>query len=242
MITSLPQSVRISVAASLLTLTNLCAAAPQAAAPAAAPAPSAATAVTSDPYTLTTCAISGETLGAEAVTWVVDAQTDAANEGRELRFCCPKCIDTFKKEPKKYLAEIDAKMVQEQLKTYPVLNCVVMPDDELADPRGPEAMDDKNVIVGNRLFRLCCSKCIKKLRANPAKYIAAVDAAIIAAQKPTYPLTTCPISGGPLGESAKDIVLASRLVRVCCPKCEEGVRKDPLAAFKKIDDAAAAKK
>ncbi len=232
------QFVRFPLAASLLALANLCAAAPQA----AAPAPSAAAATPGDPYTLNTCPVSGEALDADAVTWVIDAQTDAANEGRELRFCCPKCVEAFKAEPKRYLAEVDAKMVQEQLKTYPVLNCVVMPDDELADPRGPDAMDDKNVIVGNRLFRLCCSKCIKKLRANPAKYFAATDAAVIAMQKPTYALTTCPISGQPLSEGAKDLVIASRLVRVCCPKCEAGVRKDPNAAFKKIDAAAAAKK
>lgn len=209
-----------------------------------APAPQAAAAAErkGDPYTLPTCPVSGKPLGADAFILIMDGSDNPANAGREIRFCCSECADKFKADPAKFIPEIDKQMVGAQLKTYPAGNCAVMTDDELSDPRGPDAMEDKNVILGNRLVRLCCAKCIKKLRAAPEKYLPGVDAAVIAMQKPTYALTTCPISGKALGATAVDIVVANRLVRVCCPGCTAPVLSDPVAAFKKIDAAAATKK
>ena len=33
------------------------------------------------------------------------------------------------------------------------------------------------VVLGNRLVRLCCKGCVPKLKANPAKYLPKLDAA-----------------------------------------------------------------
>jgi len=51
------------------------------------------------PYTLTTCAVSGEKLGDEAYTFT--------HEGREIKLCCKDCLKDFNKNPAKYLKKVD---------------------------------------------------------------------------------------------------------------------------------------
>jgi len=45
------------------------------------------------------------------------------------------------------------------------------------------------------------------------------DQAVIAKEKPSYPLTKCPITGGELKEAAVDAVVDGHLVRLCCGEC-----------------------
>ena len=54
------------------------------------------------PYPLTTCIVSGEKLDSMGKPFVYD------HEGREVRFCCKNCVKDFKKEPAKYLKQLDA--------------------------------------------------------------------------------------------------------------------------------------
>jgi hypothetical protein len=66
------------------------------------------------------------------------------------------------------------------------------------------------------------------------------DAALIAAQKPCYPLTTCVVSGKPLGGGGMapvDIIYEGRLVSFCCSQCPAEFKKSPAEFLKKIDDA-----
>ena len=53
------------------------------------------------PYPLDVCIVSGEKLGSMGDPVVLK------HEGREVRLCCPGCIDKFKKEPAKYLKKLD---------------------------------------------------------------------------------------------------------------------------------------
>lgn len=193
------------------------------------------------PYTLTTCIVSGKPLPETPHILVFSNDKDPLDDGREIRFCCPNCEATFLKDPKPYLSKIDAAMVEQQLAYYPAGNCPIMADETLPDPRGPEAKDADNIIVQNQLVRLCCGKCVKKVKADPERYVRATERAIIKAQGKDYPLATCPISGNAIEGTGHEFVIASRLVRTCCPNCERGVRADPLATFAKIDAAAKAK-
>lgn len=54
-----------------------------------------------DPYPLDTCVVTGAKLGemGEVVKYTYN--------GREIRFCCPGCVETFKKDPAKYLKILD---------------------------------------------------------------------------------------------------------------------------------------
>ena len=54
----------------------------------------------------------------------------------------------------------------------------------------------------------------------------AEDKAVIAAELPNYPLTTCVVSKRPLdvGDGPFNIVVGGHLFRVCCPGCEATAR------------------
>src|SRR5687767_8273599 len=65
------------------------------------------------------------------------------------------------------------------------------------------------------------------------------EARVIAFQRPSYPLDTCPISGEKLGSMGApvDMVVDGRLVRLCCGNCKKAVDKDKAAVIKQIDEA-----
>jgi hypothetical protein len=66
------------------------------------PVKPAATTQAADAYPLDVCVVTGESLGAMGDPVVYE------HDGREVRFCCASCIDTFKKDPARYLAKLDA--------------------------------------------------------------------------------------------------------------------------------------
>jgi YHS domain-containing protein len=192
-------------------------------------APVAGDAFGGDPYPLDTCAVSGEKLGADAVTTVLTGMKDKNLDGTQVKFCCAKCEASFKADPSKYLAKMDEAIVK-AAPTYPIEGCLVMTDEKIDDSA-------KTVVYQNRVYKLCCKKCVARFSKDPAKYAKDYDAAVIAKQKPTYKATTCPISGKPLGEGAVDVVVNGRLVRACCNGCVGPIKADPKAAFAKIDAA-----
>ncbi|MFT7541172.1 MAG: hypothetical protein ACI9K5_002139 [Gammaproteobacteria bacterium] len=69
---------------------------------------------------------------------------------------------------------------------------------------------------------------------------AAAEATMIAQQMPTYPLTTCVISGEEFTEETGEPVsflYEGRLVRVCCKSCVKEFKKSPEGGMAKIDQA-----
>lgn len=185
---------------------------------------------TSDPsvYPLGTCIVSGETLDPSD-------QVVKDYDGRQVKFCCNRCVKKFEKDKAGTLAKLDQAIIDDQLADYPMDTCPV--SGEKLGGMG-EAV---NHVVGNRLVRLCCEKCVKKIDADPAAYLAKADAAVIAAQGPSYAATTCPISGETLGSMGKayDYVYAGRLVRFCCGGCIDDFNADPQGAMAKVSAASA---
>ncbi len=53
-------------------------------------------------YPLDTCVVSGEKLGEMGKPFILKY------EGREVQLCCKNCVADFKKDPKTYLAKLDA--------------------------------------------------------------------------------------------------------------------------------------
>jgi len=58
-------------------------------------------------YPLTTCVVSGEELGSMGKP-VEYTHKEEGKPDRVVLFCCKMCVGKFKKEPAKYLAQIDA--------------------------------------------------------------------------------------------------------------------------------------
>ena len=53
-----------------------------------------------DPYPLSNCIVSGESLADLGEPVVID------HEGREVRFCCNDCVDSFKRNPSRFLEKM----------------------------------------------------------------------------------------------------------------------------------------
>jgi hypothetical protein len=63
------------------------------------------------PYLLKTCIVSGDKLGGDMGDPYVFIYKDRKindDPGREIKFCCKSCLKDFNKDPKGYLAKIDA--------------------------------------------------------------------------------------------------------------------------------------
>jgi YHS domain-containing protein len=180
------------------------------------------------PYTLSTCPVSGEALGSMGDPIVMEI------DGREVRFCCKMCVGKFEKNKADYFNEIDKQMIADQMPYYPSTNCVVSGESLIEDGKDTAI----NMIHANRLVRLCCKMCVSEFNEDPGAYIAKLDKAAADEQRPKYPLDKCMIGGklGSMGEPS-EIVLAGRLVRFCCSMCEPKVIADPAKYLGQLDKA-----
>lgn len=193
---------------------------------AAAPVRAEEPARVGDPYALNVCAVSGEEIGSmgEGVVHVKD--------GREVRFCCAGCTKKYDTMTEQLAPAIDEKMIKDQDSHYPLTTCIVS-----GEPLGDSP---KVFIVGNREVKTCCGDCAKAVKAEPAKFIEKLDAAVKEKQAAAYALKTCPVSGEAIEGNGVELVVANRLIRLCCNGCKKGVEKDPAAIVAKVDEAAKA--
>jgi len=179
-------------------------------------------------YPLDTCVVSGKKME-KVVETVID--------GHLVRTCCDMCPEKVKAEPAKFIAKIEAAVVAAQKPSYPLETCPISSEKlgEMGEP-----LDQ---VHGTRLVRLCCKSCLKGLQKDPAAALAKVDAALIEAQKKTYALDTCPVSGEKLGEMGEplDVLYGVQLVRLCCKGCMKDYKADPAAVAAKVKEASAKK-
>lgn len=133
-----------------------------------------------------------------------------------------------KKEAKADSAD-DKAIVQSQRWSYPLTTC----------PVSGEKLEAKHVdfVVKGRMVRTCCDHCQAEIVKDPTEVIKKLDAAVIAAQKAGYPLTTCAATNAKLDDKAVDYVWGTRLVRLANKEAIAAFEKDPKAAMAKIDEA-----
>lgn len=169
------------------------------------------------PYPLGTCPVSGEPLGSMGDPVQMDV------DGRDVKLCCAGCTKKFEADTAGYIAKIDEALIEQQAESYPLDTCVVS-GQELGSMGEPI-----NKIYGNQLVQFCCAGCVGKVDADPATYVAKIDAAAIEQQRAAYPFDTCVVSGEKLGEHGDpvDMVAGGRLVRLCCSGCEKKFNANP---------------
>ena len=181
------------------------------------------------PYPLGTCPVSGEDLGS------MGAPVVRVYDGREVRFCCKSCIKKFEAKQADYWAKVDEEIIAEQLVHYPLSTCVVSGDSLTEDGEDVAV----NVVIDNRLVRLCCKGCKKDLAKDPAAFMTKLDTSIADAQRDAYPLKTCLVSGEELGGMGEpfELVFENRLVRLCCDHCIEKFNANPRKFMASLDAA-----
>lgn len=192
------------------------------------------TAAPNEPYTLATCPVSGEELGSMGEPIVLET------DGSEVKLCCKGCLKKFEADNAKYMEVVSDGIAAQQLSYYPLKTCVVS-GEPLSEDGKDIAVD---VVVGNRLFRVCCKSCVKTVREDAGKYLATLNAAVIKSQAEHYPLSSCLVRDksklGSMGEPVQRIV-GNRLVQFCCGGCEPKFNAEP-SKFLAVLDAAWAKR
>lgn len=182
-------------------------------------------------YTLDTCPVSGMELGSMGDPAVREYEHDGAK--REVRFCCPPCIDPFEKDKDKHFAAIDEKLIEQQKAHYPLDACIV-------SGRKLEESDTVfDMIHEGRLVRFCCPNCPRRFKADPDRYMAQLDEAIIKQQRENYPLDTCVVAGMELGSMGEpdEVIVGGTLVRFCCAGCRGGFKDNPMKHLATIREA-----
>ena len=169
----------------------------------------AADAIVGDPFPLKNCPVGNGELGS------MGEPVSFNHQGRDIKFCCAGCEPKFKAETAKYIAIIDAQIIEQQTPYYPLKTDVV------SGAPLPEDAKVVNLVYMNRLVRLADQKSAQKFTKDPQPYLAKIDEAVIAAQKDSYPLDKCIISGEPLDAMGEPVmkVYANRLVQFCCDGC-----------------------
>src|SRR5690606_7577873 len=109
---------------------------------------------TGDPYTLSTCPVSGKELGSMGEPIIYD------HEGREVRFCCAGCTPQCEEDPAEYLLKIDEQMIKQQLEYCPLETCLI------SGQRLGSMGKPLDKIYSTRLVRFCCSGCLGKFETN----------------------------------------------------------------------------
>lgn len=187
-----------------------------------------------DPYPLDTCPITGKKLGAmgDPVVKVYD--------GREVRFCCSACPEKFEKDKAANLTKLDEKIIKDQSPLYPVKTSIVTGKDLPEKPF--------EFVYGNRLVRLGAESEKADFLKDPKKNLATLDKAVVEKQSKDYPLKTCVVSKEKLGGDEKgmgkpvDMVVAGRLIKLCCKDCKADVEKEPAKFVAAVDAARKEKK
>ncbi|MFO0833749.1 MAG: hypothetical protein U0638_02170 [Phycisphaerales bacterium] len=181
-----------------------------------------------DPYPLATCPITGEKLGSmgEPIVRLYD--------GREVRFCCKSCPPKFEKDMTASFAALDDQIIKDQGPFYPLKTSVGTGKDLPVAPAKPFEL-----VYGNRLIRLGAESEKADFLKDPKKFLADLDKAVIEAQGKDYPLKTCPVSKEELGGMGEpvNVVVAGRLVRLCCNSCKKDLFKDPMKYIAAVDAA-----
>ncbi|MBX3365030.1 MAG: hypothetical protein KF866_09715 [Phycisphaeraceae bacterium] len=118
-------------------------------------------------YPLSVCLVSGTRLA-----HVPGYGVDLVYRNRHVRLCHEGCMKELAAHPEKYLPRLDKAIMDDQLKTYPLEHCLVVPGDPI-----DEDGDPFKVVLGNRLVLLCCENCETSLMARPNEYLSRLDKA-----------------------------------------------------------------
>lgn len=113
-------------------------------------------------YAMNTCLVSGDKLAeGETVNYI--------HNNRLVRFCCESCINSFTQDPAKFLKQLDETTIAAQKANYPLTTCVV------GGGKLGTMGEPADLVVGNRLIRLCCGGCKGKVQKDPVTYLTKLD-------------------------------------------------------------------
>jgi hypothetical protein len=153
-------------------------------------------------------------------------------DARQVRFCQAECATEFEADLSASYRRLDARQKIDQLPLYPLGTCVVS---DVILPNEPV-----DFIFNNRLIRVAGEAEKTSFLADPKPYWDKLDSATIAHQARRYWVAKCPEQGAALdlpNDEQFTVVVAQRIVRVCCEECHDRVRERPSQYLPLIDNA-----
>ena len=132
------------------------------------------------------------------------------------------------------LTPAEQEIVKAELPSYPLTTCLVS---KRALDSGDGPFD---LIVNGHLFRVCCPGCEGTARAKAEELRAAIERAVISAERSHWPFEKCPVSGESYDKPGADpveLVHGTRYLKLCCNSCVKAFKYGPEAFMKEIDAA-----
>lgn len=158
----------------------------------------------------TKCPVSGEDIDAD----------QSSTYTKVVGFCCGKCLAKHNENPTANIAKI-----------------AEMPSGKIVNTKCPvsgKAVDEEQTVVhAGATVGLCCEKCLKKFKADPAALAAKVVYDSAANEK-------CPVSGK--GVDAEEVATFTMNVGFCCKKCKAKFDEAPDKLIGKVKADSAEKK
>lgn len=181
-----------------------------------------------DRFVLDQCPLCATRLGTRGETVVISL------DGREVRLCSGHCHARLDADLDAARLRIDGAQLADQAPHYPT--SVSLLDEQ---PLGETPID---FIWGNRHFKARDEAEKQAILADPLPALRTLDRAVVKSQRPGYGMPdTCPVQGDILeNESKIDIVVANRMIRVCCERCVRMVREHPSQYLSMVEYASRA--
>ncbi len=122
---------------------------------------------------------------AQAICPIMEKPVDATMKstvvnGRQVFVCCPPCIPKIQADIKGSLAKVNASYVSYVARERQAKSDQLHAAAQGICPVMGEAVDAsmKSTVVNGRKIFVCCPPCIEKIKADPAGYVAKLDAQI----------------------------------------------------------------
>jgi len=157
----------------------------------------------------------------------IDKDLYVDHDGKRVYFCCPACVEPFKKDPATYLKKLADAGVTLEDAPVPQTVCPVM---------GGKITKTLFVDYNGKRIYACCAGCLPKIQKDPAKFVKQLEADGITLAKTPVPQTVCPVMGGKIDKSVFADYNGSR-VYFCCAGCIATFNQDPATHVRKIKKA-----
>jgi hypothetical protein len=132
------------------------------------------------------------------------------------------------------LSPAEREIIKTELPSYPLTTCLVS---KRALDSGDGPFD---LVVNGHLFRVCCPGCEDAAKAKAEELRAAIERAVISAQRAHWPFKKCPVSGESYektGSQPVEFVHGTRYIKLCCKSCVSAFEYGPEVFMKEIDAA-----
>lgn len=137
------------------------------------------------------------------------------HHGRKVYFCCKNCPDSFKKEPAKYSAQVNAQLLATGQST------------QVGCPYSGKATNPESTLeIAGSKVGFCCNGCKGKTEKASDEEKLAMVFGDDSFKKGFTLQTECPISGKAIKVSAS-AEHEGQKVYFCCEGCVEGFKKEP---------------